>query len=136
MNVVTFETAKRLKEAGFPQPEPQEGQRFYQDDGDKFIYAERLCSQECVDGWQTISCDSVEDYDIFAPSATDILEYLYDGPMKGVEWSLTKRGKNWTCTKRFWTDESYCVDAWHDHENPAEACSSAWLSLYEKTTNQ
>lgn len=40
-NVVSFETAKALKAAGFPQPEPEVGQFWYNDEGNFFIVCYR-----------------------------------------------------------------------------------------------
>ena len=40
MNTVSFETAKRLKEAGFPQPDPEFGQFWYHNAGSQIAIME------------------------------------------------------------------------------------------------
>lgn len=124
IDVVTFETAKRLKDAGFPQPEfAKYGMSTYDlyDNGRRHLYGS-MADMKLFEHW------------IFAPSATDILPKLYTGVNDGTEWSIVFRGKNWSCVKRQWTERGQSVSAWYDAENPAEACAAAWLSIHEKTT--
>jgi hypothetical protein len=109
IDVVTFETAKRLKNAGFPQPD-EIGLKVYYN----ILGAENTClAGRLIHG------------QIFAPSATDILKEFFapedDGPF--LYWSGQNRF--WVCDFDIYT---------FDHENPAEACAAAWLSIHEKTT--
>ena len=122
-DVVSFETAKRLKEAGFPQPEYE-------------LYFSDEFMQDGYLDFDEFSGNCRYSGDFFAPSATDILPKLYTGVTDGTEWSIVFRGKNWSCVKRQWTEQGQSVFAWYDHENPAEACAAAYLSIHEKTTNQ
>jgi len=129
--IVSFETAVKLKEAGFPQPEPKRGQIWwYPDDynGDVYgvIITRNTQCPECVHfdgefGSDTLSRQEFKDL-AFAPTATDILVDL------GYNFSLSVLSDgNWFCDNQ--ADES---DAWQ-HENPAEACALAWLGKNKKT---
>lgn len=89
INIVTFETAKRLKEAGFPQPELHDEQFWYNEQGNI------VCFGHSVDNWGEI------DYgvDVFAPTAIDIMlelgvEYVlwYDNGPKMTQWLCAKTG--------------------------------------------
>ncbi len=87
-NVVTLETAKRLKQAGFPQPEPKVGQFWYDGMFQRLsIVSNRtggerqpilLAPISAVD-WShyfeavVMLPDDKNDWPIFAPTATDIL---------------------------------------------------------------
>lgn len=121
-HVTTPETAQRLKDAGFPQPEPKPGQIWH-------------CG--CDFEWPTIVAtsdmlvDGVEDgvidtrYALYAPTATDILREL--------GWDY-----------QFWFDQKQCIFACGKlndsfnieypflHTNPAEAAALAWLDKHEK----
>ena len=130
-NVVTFETAKRLKEAGFPQPEPGLGQFWYNGDSTDLGV---LCN--CISAnWKFTYSSVGEKYDgtdgnytddmlgcIFAPSATDILPdlichdlgYYNDGD------------------KEIWILFGLNMEEIAQNDNPAEAAAAAWLHLNEK----
>jgi len=119
MSVVTFETAKRLKEARFPQPEVfYAAQRSYIENGKNICYV-------ADDG------EGIRENEIFAPSATDILKEL---PGHTLDYSEIE----WLC--RHWIrteDHRSVVDYGFHNSNPAEACAAAWLSIHEKaTTNE
>jgi len=103
MNTVTFETAKRLKEAGFPQPEPEFGQVWYSPNGAiRVIY--------------------IKTYDlVFAPSATDILKEI---PFFG---SLSFEVYETRFEFRVWEGLKLIAK----NENPHEAAALAWLSIQE-----
>ena len=85
-NVVTLETAKRLKQAGFPQPEPKVGQFWY--DGmfqrlsiashrmgkDQHLYLTPINAVDWSHYFEAVvMLDDKNDWPIFAPTATDIL---------------------------------------------------------------
>lgn len=115
-NTVTFETARALKEAGFPQPEEmQRGQAWYDRKGIGHIpkKPDGMMQYAKQRGW------------IFAPTATDILQAL---------------GQNYV----LWFDESprlrqfYCARTGNTtreagtpfgNPNPHEAAALAYLNL-------
>jgi len=121
-NYVTFETAKKLKEAGFPQPEPERGQSWYYADSAMVDTYEVLVLHIHITG--DVQFDSKygsdtlsrEDFGglFFAPKATDIIRDL------GEDYTIQLNGPNWLVMSDF---------AGHEHENPAEAAALAWLSL-------
>ena len=125
LDVVTFETAKRLKAAGFPQGGWHEGVALYSSTGEKFIIGKDVSNGfSIVNEWTVCSVETLEDDDFFAPSPTDILKEL------GEDYSLRivlyfTRPCEWCC---FIGQETW------EHEKPAEACAAAWLSIHEKTT--
>ena len=114
---VTRQTAERLKAAGFPQPKhAYPGMVLY---SDEFTFE------------TTIFCNEEPDYvyelnpsDIFAPTATDILREI-------PETKYSSLGIYWIHSKGVF----HIYDAgelFFEHENPAEACAAAWLSIHEK----
>lgn len=82
MNHVTYETAVRLKEAGFPQPAPEAGQFWYGKKSAGQSVKGSLCvligtptgalSFSPIDGLK----NSDNNFFVFAPTATDILKEL------------------------------------------------------------
>ena len=140
--VVSFETAKRLEAAGFPQPAPQVGQMWYT------RHLGALClvihANETESGWLVVG--SVESGKIssftsdllalclvYAPSATDILNY-----MRG-NYRLSCSNYGWWCYRveelPDGTDGFRVAECYND-KNPADAAAAAWLSIYEKTATQ
>lgn len=115
MSAVSFETAKRLKEAGFPQPDYEFGQLWYSEDERQQAFVGtgqmELLRQHYVGKM------------VFAPTATDILEQL------GEYWTLRKRGAgNWIVAEQ--SHEERMVS--HKiHASPHEAAALAWLNLNE-----
>lgn len=80
MDIVTFETAKRLKEAGFPQPIVRFGQAWYMDDRRVVICIIRESGRiGFVDGIKireaTQAIISLFDM-VFAPTAADVFRLL------------------------------------------------------------
>ena len=79
-NTVSSPTAQRLKAAGFPQPEPEAGQVWYE--GQKAYVLGKIEQRQLhgvyLDGECFEACDinAMRD-DIFAPTATDILAALF-----------------------------------------------------------
>lgn len=82
-NVVTFKTAQRLKEAGFPQPAPEAGQFWYNPDFGIFVVGRR----SFVDGTtrsifyfetgNVLEVSEVAFLDcVFAPAVPDILREI------------------------------------------------------------
>lgn len=105
--MVSYEIAKRLKEAGFPQPtETHLGGVWYTSD----YYA-------CALVWfreASVGVDKLNDA-IFAPSATDILQYLPGWAMQYVE-------AEWIC---YYVQNE--LEDFVGHSNPAEAAADAWF---------
>jgi len=120
-NYVTFETAVKLKAAGFPQPEPEFGQVYFDVDGDRLIGLEKnFFFEKGLDAPSWIS-DNREMRLFFAPTDADILE----GTDLQMWWNVG--------------DKCFWVKAWPNnkvaifsHKNPAEAAALAWLALNEK----
>ena len=132
MQHVTFDTAKRLKEAGFPQPMPQAGQFLYGANSKELFV---ILQYSDVDDILTLAgvghhARMMEKWSwakgafVFAPTATDILEQI---PTKYVRWNKPKNV--WQCGETDYMGPHFC----EVHQtNPAEACALAWLKLSTK----
>lgn len=128
-DIVSFETAKRLRDAGFPQPgypipDPVDvmGRVMYDADGDKF-----MCFWQEEDGGGVIlltpfmnNKQDCKNPLVFAPSATDILRELPEGTM------IETLGGGMFCVEH---SDSAKFDV---SENPAEALAKRWLWLRRK----
>jgi len=112
MNVVTYETAKRLKDAGFAQPKGVFGQMF------GFIHPDTCQIHKAIVGSAMYHMSAMHDL-IFMPCATDILKELPEYSM------LMHDGDGWACN----VDGNGSLF----RNNPAEACAAAWLAIHEKT---
>lgn len=137
-NTVSFETASRLKAAGFPQPEPESGQVWHHKDGSIFIIV--FNGSEKVDYVPShammtmpIVCREYKKYFLadqvfFAPTATDILpsECFI---CREISYK-TKTGERWVVYDRD-TLELLCKD-FPESDNPAESAAAAWLEIHEK----
>jgi len=128
-NFVTYETALRLRAAGFPQPEPKAGQMWY----DPYDVEHIVTS---VDEWHVNLAplsevvNYTEEFDYpdfpgvwhFAPGPAEILLKLGPDFQIGVQW------------KRFWCGRiagesgEYATHS----ESMAEACAQKWLLIHEK----
>lgn len=131
---VSYETAVKLKEAGFPQPEFLNMQLWYRTrykggslEHPAICMACKVCGQKelnmvAVDGGDSSFHGSDA---VFAPTATDILRGL------GEDWTLRfqKSSGKFKCTK---IDGHYISPAGTWHENPAEAAALAYLELNER----
>jgi len=112
MQVVSFETAKRLKKAGFPWVQK--------------IPFEHFCYS--ISGFLFRYKGSQKDKKIYlAPSATDILKQL-------PSHSLRFNGDVFSCVEWDLHSGGYFEYELHSfkYENPAEACAAAWLAKNEK----
>jgi hypothetical protein len=124
-NTVSFETASRLKAAGFPQPEPEAGQVWYE--GQKAYVLGKIEQRQLhgvyLDGECFEACDinAMRD-DIFAPTATDILAQL----PSAANISKPFNAELWLCV--YGENE----DNWTESNNPAEAAALAWFEIHEK----
>lgn len=136
-DVVDFETAKRLRDAGFPQPgypipDPVDvmGRVMYDADGDKF-----MCFWQEEDGGGVISLtpfmNNKQDCKnplVFAPTATDILRELPEDNYIGFE------SGHFVIKEFMWFgDAGYeFTDVVPPCDNPAEGLAKRWLRLNEK----
>lgn len=122
-NVVTFETACRLKEAGFPQPEFSIGQFWYNLAGAITVIGPATYEYKVGESRSYIhvlfsllsgrseSMIPQKDDAFFAPTVTDIMECL---PGYGLRY----RDGSW------WVSDGYVVFA---DENAAKAAALIWL---------
>ncbi len=130
-NTVTFETAQRLKNAGFPQPMPEAGQVWYANDVNmrvSIVHVSGRAVNHVNQGYMLIYNTPIREFKtdcVFAPTATDILAQMPDG------YSLVKfSGNLFVCTNdqlRIVAEFKYVLS-----DNPAEAAALAWLKLNEK----
>ena len=124
-NVVSFETARRLKEAGFPQPEPEFGQLWHELQDQCYVLgysAEGLISG-FWNGGESFEDANVQSMlaDVFAPTATDILEQLpHNFCIRGKSVFSLEPGDAYNIGRQFYAD------------NPAEAAALSWLAINEK----
>jgi len=127
MDIVSFETAKRLKEAGFPQPEHKSQGQVWYSGGHYAIYVAAGEFLRC--GFVSKKGENFEtlfdrrarmkiENEIFAPTATDILRLLPDN-------DFYFDGKHF----------AFSGDMEQGSDNPAEVAAAAWLSLSAKTSN-
>ena len=123
-NTVSFETAKRLFETGFPQPETvQEGQFWYSCIVRKTRERElRYINQ--FDRTGILPTEFFACYPYFAPTATDILAQL------GDNYNLTICSQFFR-VEQMKADEYFVINYWQS-DNPAEAAALAWLEIHEK----
>ena len=123
-NAVSFETASRLKAAGFPQPETvQEGQFWYSCIVRKTRERElRYINQ--FDRTGILPTEFFACYPYFAPTATDILAQL------GDNYNLTICSQFFR-VEQMKADEYFVINYWQS-DNPAEAAALAWLEIHEK----
>lgn len=126
MNIVSFETAKKLKAAGFPQPEPEFGQVWYSDifKTKWLVGLERLPNGLVVGKTVKIKIEEVGiweqesgAYGVFAPTAIDIY------PKLNFDFRLAPMPKGWQVNR---ASNGELISR---HENPAEAAAEAWLEV-------
>lgn len=134
MDIVTFKTAKRLKEAGFPQPAPAFGQFWFDEKGALFFVVDAFDEIPIpLDGaWLIEKGGDVIHVErvvfgsslAYAPSATDILRKL---PGHSIGRYNTSKSA-WDSPEMAWI----CVSPKQKeliHDTPAEAAALAWLSI-------
>jgi hypothetical protein len=133
---VSPETGVRLREAGFPQPEPERGQRWH-------IYLERTKQKTTVllfwvggdhacfvcedtDMWyRWYDINKVKD-GVFLPNALEILEHLYD---HSLSFGDSRRGLEWSIYDQIMIKGKHTR---HQHkDNPAEAAAEAWIAFQQ-----
>lgn len=114
---VTPETARRLKEAGFPQPEfPQPGFVFYGNSNKRshLVFDNELCCSYKNGVRLFVERYKIENL-VFAPTATDIMQHL-------PGWALVHVKGEWICYNRSDEFSEFAFDT-----NPAEAAAKAWF---------
>lgn len=115
----TPETAKRLKKAGFPQPKPDEGQVWYNSAGTVYVvtYSYGKTCDYVVRGSNNVWIErGLNDGEVFAPTATDILAHL-------PGWSLEYTENGWVCFESILGGHRDFTP----NSNPAEAAAEAWF---------
>jgi hypothetical protein len=122
MQVVSFETAKALKEAGFPQPSDwvdldrsNQWNMFYvepREEGD----APGLYSLDRIDDIRTFGdpCEVI----VHAPTATDLIP---------PGWYLIRKPADHDPNTEEWTCSETVALEWFHNDSPAEAAAKAWL---------
>ncbi len=128
-NVVSFETAIALKEAGFPQPEPEAEQFWYNPDFGLFVvgprshgFAYRHISIFYPETGKVYEKEQGKFSDcVFAPDVADILKQL-------PGWYASLDRTKWVCVNGY----PEKGDKEHINDNPAEAAAAAWLQTHRK----
>lgn len=137
MNHVTFETAKRLKAAGFPQPLPKFGQIWYHVSSKRNMAIIRIDGvimsvgdpANMSDRYPLLNIAPLAESYSFAPAATDILK-VTPGHM------IYFTGEGFVCYRtHHFGDKNRFPENIYSHENPAEAAAMAWMALNKKQTD-
>lgn len=129
MQVVLFETAKRLKESGFPQPseiDPANRWLMFYVEPSKEGGAPELYSADRIDDIRSFSdpCEVVA----FAPTATDLIPPGWHLKHVDVDVMGDANADKWACA-------AIDVDVWFHNDNPAEAAALAWLHVNRNQSN-
>jgi hypothetical protein len=124
-NTVSFETASRLKAAGFPQPDIEAGQVWREERYAHIVIGEMedgfsVCFESRTGPWIEV-VETLEGL-VFAPTATDILAQL----PSAANISKPFNAELWLCV--YGENE----DNWTESNNPAEAAALAWFEIHEK----
>lgn len=133
-NVVNSETAKALKEAGFPQPKPEVGQFWYRDGKEYVCYFEAevgFCFLELLTGESYTESDFLGAN--FAPTAPDILNELGGMYYLSIEKFGAVMHKEVSDEAIVGNHRCFGVDVIRsDIKEPAEAAAIAWLEKNSK----
>jgi hypothetical protein len=138
-NIVSFETAQRLKEAGFPQPKPEMGQFWFDKKGNLCIVVHNKQDWQfriCFFGYLKGRGGYLVEVDfVFAPTATDILYLLQKNTRSPFWWALVPypHEETWGCIE-FERLEDKNIE--FENTDPAEAAAAAWLAINEKKQHQ
>ena len=127
MDILTFKTAIRLKEAGFPQPEFAPGQFWYDQNGLSFVIRNNagILTAVWFDKPMEASLNLIQLKVYFAPTTADILRVLL------FRFSLCYGGNGKFIINEVISLNDMAGDVICSHENPAEAPALAWLEIYE-----
>ncbi len=133
---VIAETARRLKGAGFPMPEPKSGHFWYDGYRNLSVLSVLLQAPGQENKIMVLILDAEDTYEtileemrgfVFAPTATDILEQL-------PGWNLAyTKVFGWIV---YWDAPGLAEPIQFCHENPAEAAALAWFHEHEKEKQQ
>lgn len=136
MEIVSFETAKKLKGNGFPQPESNFGQFWYSEDGTVFIVIETFTHPLAHYAWinqrgrdRVVIENAIFNKMYFAPTATDILRQTPDFAIAFVESNAPN------CFICYHAFRHFAEQHPFSHENAAEAAALAWISLNSVTVD-
>ena len=139
MDIVSFETAKKLKAAGFPEPEFACWQVWYNALGiGTFLGRKVLIGGEMHFSCYSLGSGRVMDMIVghgdgttFAPTVEDILaQPIAEGYGVSRQYDTTKSGLSWVCCPTEW-DAPEMVSAYHE-TSAAEAAALAWIKLKQK----
>lgn len=130
-NHVTPQTATRLKQAGFPQPEQKPGQFWYLQDRLYVIVAILSDAQGKTAILYEVSEESrnpdplpvrlsFSDVFVYAPGALEILSEL------GEDWALSKVGEDWFCESIY--AEWLAQKKGAVNSNAVDACAEIWIT--------
>lgn len=118
MELLSFETAKRLKDAGFTQPDSLFGQMWYTKDGNILIAINFFSS---IDHRENIIMFNPEEH-YFAPTAAEILKELPEDHFL--------QHANGMFFISYYCDNGETVQ--HKGKNLLEVGAAAWLDINEK----
>lgn len=125
MKIINLETAKKLKEAGFPQPKKEFGQIWHYDGDQHGIITGVDDEYLCITGgnFQDIQMDKdMTNLFIYAPSATEILREI-----PGVSLSYDEEIGAFGCG---WIESEWPCRMFNINE--AELCATVWLDINSK----
>lgn len=119
MDTLSFETARLLKESGFPQPDVvSDGEFWYS--GRNLFYIEKWHRTGIApERWFSA-------YPCFAPTATEILKALW------FRFDLSFGGNGKWIVREMKSLNNPEGEIVAEHENPAEACAIAWMAKNKK----
>ena len=139
-NHVTFETSVRLKEAGFPQPEPEAGQIWYDPKDEKAFFVIEVNEELRDVYWATVGEYGDEGkfnanqmgLFVLAPTAADILRELKRLVGEHIEVQMETYEKEFVV--RMFEDLPFgnFDTVLETNEDPAEAAAQAFLNLEAK----
>ncbi len=130
MQTVSFETAKELKDAGFPQPEEwvdldrsNQWLMFYVEPTEEG-YAPEAYSADRITDIRTFGdpCEVIA----YAPTATDLIPQ---------GWYLIRKPKDDDPKSEEWTCSEAVTPEWFHNDNPHEAAAQAWLFVKRNQSN-
>jgi hypothetical protein len=137
MDILSFETAQKLKAAGFPQPDFAPRQTWYDEGGRLHIVVGigGLIGPDMAmiggRGHVPYVADDGIDNPVFAPTATDILLELRSTHLCYYLQFSHADAKFWVYSDDTTMSEIAMIGE-VGHENPAEACALAWLAINKK----
>lgn len=129
-NIISFETAKELKEAGFPQPEPAIGQVWYgtiggQSDINLIVRRSPNGDRPFIDSYGNYhGQESFKKFGIYAPTVDDLLRELPDHQL-----CYSVSGSFW-CQKPDHLGSAIIGFSSHSKaDSLVEACAMEWIKL-------